>query len=143
LRGPLVVYNPNDPHKGLYDVDDESTIISLTDWYSVPSRLAFHPGPGVIPPLSNSTLINGLGILHNSNGQSGSLAVINVEQNKRYRMRLISMACDPYFNFTIQGHKLKLIEADAIPIKPVDVDGLSILAGQRYSFILNANQSRT
>jgi iron transport multicopper oxidase len=32
LRGPLVVYDPDDPHKGLYDVDDASTVVFLADW---------------------------------------------------------------------------------------------------------------
>jgi iron transport multicopper oxidase len=30
LRGPLVVYNPNDPHKKLYDVDDGSCFFLLS-----------------------------------------------------------------------------------------------------------------
>ncbi|KAJ8087574.1 laccase, multicopper oxidase, benzenediol:oxygen oxidorectuctase [Marasmius tenuissimus] len=33
LRGALVIYDPEDPHACLYDVDDESTVITLADWY--------------------------------------------------------------------------------------------------------------
>jgi iron transport multicopper oxidase len=51
VRGALVIYDPKDPHKSLYDVDDgkfdvklqmipplnpfptDSTIITLADWY--------------------------------------------------------------------------------------------------------------
>ena len=51
LRGPLVIYDPKDPHRALYDVDDgklhpanplltrlsvylaESTVITVGDWY--------------------------------------------------------------------------------------------------------------
>ena len=33
LRGAIVIYDPDDPNKSLYDVDDETTIISLGDWY--------------------------------------------------------------------------------------------------------------
>ena len=32
--------DPKDPHKSLYDVDDESTIISLSDWYHFASPQA-------------------------------------------------------------------------------------------------------
>lgn len=39
LRGPFVVYDPNDPHASLYDVDDESTVITLADWYHTLARL--------------------------------------------------------------------------------------------------------
>ncbi|KAH9053264.1 Cupredoxin, partial [Lactarius vividus] len=35
LRGPLVVYDPEDPHASRYDVDDEDTIITLADWCRV------------------------------------------------------------------------------------------------------------
>ncbi|KAJ7662046.1 Cupredoxin [Mycena polygramma] len=37
LRGPLVVYDLLDPQRFLYDVDDESTIITLADWYHSPA----------------------------------------------------------------------------------------------------------
>lgn len=55
LRGPLIVYDPHDPHKHLYDVDDgtrrdaiddnsahhgvfvETTVITLADWYHLPA----------------------------------------------------------------------------------------------------------
>ncbi|KAE9382506.1 Cupredoxin, partial [Gymnopus androsaceus JB14] len=33
LRGPLVIYDPDDPYADLYDVDDDSTVITLADWY--------------------------------------------------------------------------------------------------------------
>ena len=33
LRGTLVIYDPDDPLKDLYDVDDPSTVISISDYY--------------------------------------------------------------------------------------------------------------
>ena len=39
LRGPFVVYDPDDPHADLYDVDDESTVITLVDWYPTAAAL--------------------------------------------------------------------------------------------------------
>lgn len=35
VSGPLIFYDPNDPHADLYDVDDEGTVIVLGDWYRV------------------------------------------------------------------------------------------------------------
>jgi iron transport multicopper oxidase len=37
LRGVIVVYDPYDPHASLYDVDNETTIITLADWWHTPS----------------------------------------------------------------------------------------------------------
>ncbi|KAH9038809.1 laccase C [Lactarius pseudohatsudake] len=133
LRGALVVYDPEDPHASLYDVDDESTVITLADWYHYLSTNA----PTV--PAPNSTLINGLG--RYSGGPESDLAVISVTQGKRYRFRLVSISCDPNFTFSIDNHTMTVIEADGQSTEPLIVDSIQIFAGQRYSFVLNANQS--
>ncbi|KAJ6562198.1 laccase T2 copper depleted [Mycena capillaripes] len=133
LRGPLVVYDPADPHASLYDVDDETTVITLADWYHGPASTL-----GLVPTLI-STLINGLGRF--AGGPTSQLAVISVTSGKRYRMRLISMSCDPNFTFTIDGHTMTIIEADSVNTEPLTVDSIQIFAGQRYSFVLTADQS--
>ncbi|KAH9074385.1 laccase [Lactarius deliciosus] len=132
LRGPLVIYDPDDPHRDLYDVDDESTVITLADWYHYLSTEA----PAI--PAFNSTLINGKG--RYPGGPEVPLAVVDVKQGKRYRFRVVSISCDPNFVFSIDGHQLTVIEADGIETKPLVVDSLQIFAGQRYSVVLNANQ---
>ncbi|KAJ6481492.1 laccase [Mycena vitilis] len=133
LRGPLVVYDPADPHASLYDVDDETTVVTLADWYHGPASTL-----GVVPTLV-TTLINGLGRF--AGGPTSQLSVITVTSGKRYRMRLISMSCDPNFTFTIDGHSMTIIEADSVNTEPLTVDSIQIFAGQRYSFVLNANQA--
>ncbi|KAJ7175082.1 laccase 1 [Mycena crocata] len=132
LRGPLVVYDPQDPHASLYDVDDETTVVTLADWYHAPANTL-----GAIPTLI-STLINGLGRF--AGGPTSELAVISVTKNQRYRMRLVSMSCDPSFIFSIDGHTMTIIEVDSVNVQPLTVDSITIFAGQRYSFVLNANQ---
>ncbi|KAJ8083663.1 hypothetical protein PM082_009539 [Marasmius tenuissimus] len=135
LRGAMVVYDPNDPYKNLYDVDDENTIITLSDWYHNTSTFLIDlPGPKI----ADSTLINGLGRW--SDQPNGQLAVVNVEQGKRYRMRLVSLSCDPFYTFAIEGHNMTIIESDGQPTEPLAVDSLEIYAAQRYSFVLHANQ---
>ncbi|KDR71625.1 hypothetical protein GALMADRAFT_229583 [Galerina marginata CBS 339.88] len=129
LRGPMVVYDPADPHASKYDFDDESTIITLADWYHFTAPQA----PSI--PVSTATLINGLG--RYVNGAASPLAVIKVLPNKRYRFRLISLSCDPNFTFSIDGHNLTIIEVDGVNTQPLVVDSIQIFAGQRYSFILN------
>ncbi|KAK1220767.1 hypothetical protein PQX77_016443 [Marasmius sp. AFHP31] len=120
LRGALIIYDPDDPHKSLYDVDDTSTIISIADWQP------------------DSTLINGQG--RYPGGPQQALAIINVEQGKRYRFRVISMVCDPRFDFSIDGHNMAIIEADGVNHDPVTVDKFTIFAGQRYSAVVKADQ---
>ncbi|KIL58885.1 multicopper oxidase [Amanita muscaria Koide BX008] len=132
LRGPLVVYDPNDPYLPLYDVDDESTVITLSDWDHPPS-----PSQPVDPNY-DAVLVNGLG--RYVGGPASPLAVIHVKANTRYRFRLVSISCDPDFTFSIDNHTMTIIEVDGVATQPLKVDSIDIYAGQRYSFILKANQ---
>ncbi|KAF9461173.1 laccase [Collybia nuda] len=132
LRGAFVVYDQADPHASLYDIDDESTVITLADWYHVPA-----PSAGPVPT-PDSTLINGLG--RYEGGPTSPLAIINVVSGKRYRFRLVSISCDPNFTFSIDGHTMTIIETDGVNVNPLEVDSIQIFAGQRYSFVLTANQ---
>ncbi|KAI6144387.1 laccase [Pisolithus tinctorius] len=134
LRGPLVIYDPDDPLADMYDVDDESTVIVLSDWYHEPSPLLYNS-----PPFTpDSSLINGLG--RYPGGPASPLAVFNVTQGQRYRFRIIGASCDAWFNFTIDGHDMTIIEADGNEVEPVVVDSLAIYAGQRYSVVVTADQ---
>ncbi|RDB27655.1 Laccase-1 [Hypsizygus marmoreus] len=133
LRGAFVVYDPADPNLSLYDIDDESTVITLADWYHTPA-----PSAGLVPT-PDATLINGLG--RAADGATSPLAVISVVSGTRYRFRLVSISCDPNYIFSIDGHTLTIIEVDGVNVTPLTVDSIKIFAGQRYSFILNANQA--
>ncbi|KAG2130890.1 laccase [Suillus clintonianus] len=133
LRGPIVIYDPLDPYLDMYDVDDTSTILTISDWY--------HMNPYDVPASAtpDAILINGRG--RYEGGPSVPLSVLSVVQGKRYRIRLINMACKPSFVFSIDGHTFTVIEADSENTLPLTVDSIPILAGQRYSLILNANQT--
>ncbi|KAF5386580.1 hypothetical protein D9615_002148 [Tricholomella constricta] len=132
LRGPFVVYDDHDPHRHLYDVDDENTIITVTEWWHTPS-------PSILGvPVSHTTLINGKG--RANDGPAVPLSVVNVKRFKRYRVRLISIACESNFMFSIDNHSLLVIEVDSQNIRPYYADKIQIFPGQRYSFVLFANQ---
>ncbi|KAK0205756.1 laccase [Desarmillaria ectypa] len=151
LRGPMVVYDPNDPHRFRYDVDtglrfspsdlphlhahthfSEATVITLSDWYHTPALAA---GP---VPVFDATLINGKG--RYAGGPASDLFQLNVVRGVRYRLRLVAISCDPNWVFSIDSHNLTIIETDGVNTQPLLVDSLQIFAGQRYSVILNANQ---
>ncbi|KAH9953170.1 laccase [Russula dissimulans] len=133
LRGPLIVYDPQDPQQYLYDVDNDDTVITLADWYHYLSTEA--------PPIPdfNSSLINGKGRF--PGGPSDvPLAIVNVKHGTRYRFRVVSISCDPSFTFSIDSHQMTVIEVDGNNVQPLVIDSLVIFAGQRYSVVVNANQ---
>ncbi|KAG9125331.1 laccase [Ceratobasidium sp. 392] len=140
LRGPLVIY-PNDPYRSKYDVDDETTVLTLADWYHSSSEEIVASG-NVLRTIPDSGTINGKGRygLLNVVASPDSLYTLKVQRGKRYRLRIINASAIMSNRFGIEGHKMTIIEMDGISTKPMEVDQLDILAGQRYSVIINANQ---
>jgi FtsP/CotA-like multicopper oxidase with cupredoxin domain len=70
-------------------------------------------------------------------------ATFAVTQGKRYRLRLINVGAFGEFQFSNDNHTLTVIEADSTLVEPVTINRLPINIAQRYSVILNANQTAT
>ncbi|KAG9125332.1 laccase [Ceratobasidium sp. 392] len=140
LRGPLVIY-PKDPYRSKYDVDDETTVLTLADWYHSPSEEIIASG-SVLRTIPDSGTINGKGWYGSPNVTASreSLYTLKVKRGKRYRLRIINASAIMSNRFGIEGHKMTIIEMDGILTRPMEVDQLDILAGQRYSVIVTANQ---
>ncbi|KAG9080208.1 hypothetical protein FRC06_006945, partial [Ceratobasidium sp. 370] len=62
-------------------------------------------------------------------------SVINVEKGKRYRFRVIDDSALGHFKFEIDGHPLRIIEADGLPHQLVVVKFVEIHPGERYSIV--------
>ncbi|KAF8063624.1 laccase [Lyophyllum atratum] len=139
LRGAFVVYDPFDPLRHLYDVDDASTVITLADWYHnlAPAAQNTFFQSGVVP-IPDSGLINGKGRF--VGGPLVPYAVINVVRGKRYRLRIFAISCRPFFTFSVDNHNITFMEADGIEHDPTVVQNVDVYAAQRVSVILNANQ---
>ncbi|KAG8736454.1 hypothetical protein FRC10_009310 [Ceratobasidium sp. 414] len=135
IRGAIVIYDPNDPHKALYDVDDASTVIQLSDWYHTPAPTLvdayFQSGAEPVP---DTGLINGRG--RYKGGPAAPWSVINVEKGKRYRFRVINNSAIGYFKFEIDGHMLTIIEADGVAHQPYTVKSVNIYPAERYSIVV-------
>jgi iron transport multicopper oxidase len=51
-----------------------------------------------------------------------------------YRFRLVSISCDPYFTFSIDGHNLTVIEVEGTNTQPLLIDSLDIFAGASVNY---------
>ena len=78
--------------------------LDLIEFYPNSTRYHYPSLSAPLIPVANSTLINGLG--RYSGGPSSPLAVVNVRPNKRYRIRLASISCDPNYVFSIDNHNM-------------------------------------
>ncbi|KAF8182147.1 Cupredoxin [Mycena galopus ATCC 62051] len=92
-----------------------------------PHKVCAYHAPALnapLPTFPDSTLINGKG--RYSGGPASPLAVVSVTSGLRVTF--------------IDGHSMTVIEADGVSTQPLVVDSIEIQPGQRYSFVLKANQ---
>ncbi|CAG8466167.1 7875_t:CDS:2 [Funneliformis mosseae] len=149
LRGTLIIHDPDDPYLKSYD---EEYVITLSDWYHnnsstlLSDRMA--PGYEGFDPIPDSGLISGKGRYDCSAAPKDSkctpnapLATYKFKKGRRYRLRLINTSTEYFFTFSIDEHKLKIIETDGEYVEPYTVEKIPINIGQRYSVIVEANQA--
>ncbi|CAG8442639.1 2339_t:CDS:2 [Diversispora eburnea] len=151
IIGPLVVYDPEDPY---YSTCDDQYVVTVGDWYHDPTSvllpLRMAPGYMGLNPVPDSILISGAGQYNCSSPAAGSNcnskvtpATYDVVQGKKYRFRIINTSAYAFFFFSIDSHKLKVIEVDGIPVKDTDVSIVNVLpihCAQRYSVIVKCDQ---
>jgi len=169
--GPMIVrqYDSQNSLLNLYDFDLEEHIISVNDWTNNTAITKFVNhiyDDGNNKP--DSLLINGKGayyVFNQVNGTSHqtSRAQFKVQQGFRYRIRVINagfLYCP--IQISIDNHNLTIIATDGNLVNPVTIQNFVIYAGkdffvknskkikedfinfslgERYDFVLNANQS--
>uniref|UniRef100_A0A0P5ZF44 Multicopper oxidase n=1 Tax=Daphnia magna TaxID=35525 RepID=A0A0P5ZF44_9CRUS len=147
--GSLIVRQSRlkDPLSSLYDHDLPEHVILVSDWLSELGLAKFvahaHGGKDDIP---SSIIINGKGRVSKPKDQLElqemmPLAVFNVEKGMRYRFRMISNGIlDCPVTMSIDNHTLLIIASDGNPIQPVEVDSLVMTSGERFDFVLKADQ---
>ncbi|KAF7370186.1 Laccase 2 [Mycena sanguinolenta] len=139
LRGALIIYDPDDPQADLYDVDDDSTIWFLGDWWHNASiaMLESYQATQIIP-VADSGLFNGAGRFNT--GPLTEYAVSTVTSGTRYRMRIINASARSDFTVSVDNHTMTVIGADGVATEPHTVTEMLIHAGQRYDIVLTADQ---
>ncbi|KAK0194757.1 laccase 1 [Armillaria mellea] len=135
LRGPFVIYDPNDPHSDLYNVNDKSTILTLSDWY--------HTLVKELKLLDSSLLLAQVLFYSHASRWSqnpmSDLAVITVEQGKRLGHAMPVTPPD-FINNVIYSLPIRtIIEVDNVNYEPYTIDQIQIFAG-KHQFSLTANQ---
>ncbi|RIB14335.1 multicopper oxidase [Gigaspora rosea] len=147
IKGPLIIHNTKDPYLKEYDFE---YVITLSDWYHIPSGeihpILLSPSYKGGDPIPNSGEISGIGQFNcsstrNSCNPNNGVATYTVKKGKKYRFRIICTSAAAHFIFSIDEHPLTIIEVDGHLIEPVTLKTIPIHTAQRYSVILNANNS--
>ncbi|KAL1506103.1 hypothetical protein ABEB36_005531 [Hypothenemus hampei] len=148
--GPLIVRIPDEenPHDPQYDFDLSAHIIVLIDWEHVTGIEKFlyhhHSIGDNKPPV---ILVNGMGksaiVENNKTLYEMPLARFSVEQGYRYRFRVINagfLNCP--IEMSVDNHTIKVISTDGNDVSPIEADSLVTYAGERFDFVLSADQPK-
>ncbi|KAI9333362.1 Cupredoxin [Zopfochytrium polystomum] len=153
LRGPIIIRDPPAIAAILPPYDTDS-VMDLTDWYHTPTdelTRTFYLNGTVNPdgkePMFDSGLINGRGVYNCSLILEGrecaqqSPPVFVFESRKTHRIRVLSSASFAGFRFSIDDHRLTIIEVDGVTVEPYTVDTIELNTGQRYSVLVTTNRT--
>lgn len=129
----------------IIDGEPDSVII-LSEWYHIKSEdllknyMSTECNRNLLIP--DSALINNIGNFKCKNPPNcESMYHTNIVAGKAKRFRIINSSNQAVFHFTIQDHKMHLIECDGVLLDGnTSVRVLRINAGQRYSIIIQANE---
>jgi len=150
LYGPLVIHSRAE--KKLQQIPYASDrVVMLQDYYhDLSSGLlvsALEPG-SESSPIPNGALINGLNrrdcselphrICDNS---TTSLPSFDLAANANHRLRFINVGAFAWFQVTVDEHEFAITETDGTDIVPAYNSRLMISPAQRYSMVINTNQT--
>ncbi|KAF9776417.1 hypothetical protein IL306_005404 [Fusarium sp. DS 682] len=147
LFGPLVIYGPGE--KKDYDIDIGP--IMLSDWYhkeyfDLVEEIMKPNGIGVV--LSDSNLINGKMNFNCSSVTPGDktpcksnagISKFRFKRGKVHRLRLINPSGEAMQRFSIDGHTMKVIANDFVPVQPYDTKVVTLGVGQRTDVLVKAD----
>ena len=137
-----------DVNSAHYDHDLPEHVIGVHDWFddmTLAVYTAHRYGQG--GHSADAILINGKGkrrgFLNPTNGETvyTDRETFNVTSGKRYRFRMFSNAiviCP--LKISVDSHKLTIIASDGGSLEPYETDAFVIHGGERFDFVLDANQ---
>ncbi|EKM56526.1 uncharacterized protein PHACADRAFT_141262 [Phanerochaete carnosa HHB-10118-sp] len=151
LRAPVVIHPPQEK----YQYDEEFTVV-LGDWYHDEHAVLLKQfisiaNPGGAEPVPNSALIyfaqnaTYLGPISGTHPDSVTAAVgfndnatLPFQPGKTYRLRVVNTSAFAMFYFWIDGHDMRIIEADGTDVEESPIDLLTVTVAQRYSILVTA-----
>ncbi|KAJ1658780.1 hypothetical protein GGF38_004188, partial [Coemansia sp. RSA 25] len=134
LRTPLVIRERGQPPIKY----DEEMLFSFEDWYSETfaerAELTLDPTKP-FPPAHGY----GFGLVNGINGNY--TRPIRFQPGKTYHLRLVNMSSTMWYQFSLPGHIMCVIEIDGEYTEPLEVDGVDMAPAQRYSVLVTAHST--
>lgn len=137
LFGAMVIHGPADVH---YDYDLGP--IFLSDHYHTGYSDLVKRFSGLrAVPNSNNNLINGkmnydCSLTNATCTPNAGLSKFKFKSGKLHRLRLINSGSEGTQKFTIDGHTMKVIANDFVPVHPYETDVITLGVGQRTDVLV-------
>ncbi|KND04266.1 uncharacterized protein SPPG_00002 [Spizellomyces punctatus DAOM BR117] len=139
LRGPIIVRGAE-----TFNYDEEYIVFLEDHFYRTSEEeIADYLIPRAVVPLPESGLLNRKGFPHgglDGVGDPSNLTDFIFQRKKRYLLRIINAAAVVPFEFSIDKHRMTVVQADATDVTNMTVDSIYIDIAQRYSVIVHADQ---
>ncbi|XP_021912089.1 laccase-17-like [Carica papaya] len=137
VYGPLIIL----PKRGVpypFPKPHKEVPMIFGEWFNQDTEAiinqALQTGGG--PNVSDAYTINGLpGPLYNCSAKD--TFKLKVNPGKTYLLRLINAALNDELFFSIANHTLKVVEVDAVYVKPFETETILISPGQTTNVLLN------
>ena len=142
IVGGLIINGPTTQN---YDIDLGTYMVN--DWYYktayqvdkiAKNNLQGLNGATRAPPPGDNILVNGTN--KTPDGTAGKYGTVKLTKGKKYLLRLINPSVDNEVRVSLDGHKMKIVTIDLVPINSIETDWLLLGIGQRYNVIIEANQ---
>ncbi|KAK3303048.1 multicopper oxidase-domain-containing protein [Chaetomium strumarium] len=140
LFGGMVLRGPTTDH-----YDEDLGVLFLQDWSHKEAFALWDVARTGNPVFMETGLINGTNSFDcststdpNCKGTGKKFETV-FEKDKKYLLRLINSGTDAAFQFSIDGHSLRVVAHDLVPIVPYTTDNVQLTIGQRYDVIVEAN----
>ena len=150
IFGPMIIYGPRHIH---YDFDLGP--VMLGDWYHsnyttvLTNVTSSSPDFDVYVPKSDNSLINGRNEFNCSTsavnfdaprkcGSNARLSRFRFRPSKTHLLRLMNTGAAALVHFSIDGHKMVVVSKDYTPLKPYEVDYITLGVAERVDILVKA-----
>ncbi|KAJ6381444.1 hypothetical protein OIU77_030179 [Salix suchowensis] len=141
VHGAIVVL----PRRGIpypFPAPHKEVVVVLAEWWKSDTEAVINEAlkSGLAPNVSDAHTINGHpGSVSTCSSQGGFK--LPVQSGKTYMLRLINAALNEELFFKIAGHKLTVVEVDAVYVKPFRTDTVLIAPGQTTNVLVTAQKN--
>ncbi|KAD3068208.1 hypothetical protein R6Q59_017796 [Mikania micrantha] len=120
---------------------NKEVVLVLGEWWKSDTEAVINQAQklGQAPNISDAYTINGNpGPVANCLANGG--LKLHVDQGKTYMLRIVNAALNEELFLRIANHKLKVVEVDAVYVKPFTTDTILIAPGQTTNAIITTTQ---